>query len=132
MNTPIYYVNINLLGLFTPTTSHQERGEKCTMGLTALLTMLVMLLILSETLPKSADEFPRLGKHFVIYVCCYFAGQFVIIEMVLIIVATGVAIIIMYVHSCSAFGADVPRFLLALTFQCNEMQRVHYEKNVSY
>jgi hypothetical protein len=49
-------------GLFSPSTNHQEREEKCTLGLTALLTMAVILLIIADMVPKSdSNRFPLLG-----------------------------------------------------------------------
>jgi nicotinic acetylcholine receptor len=49
-------------GLFTPGSNSQERTERCTMGLTALLTMAVILLMVAEMMPKSdAHKLPLLG-----------------------------------------------------------------------
>ena len=53
---------IALMGMFTPTTKSQERSEKCTMGLTSLLTIAVILLMVADMVPKSnSHEFPVLG-----------------------------------------------------------------------
>ncbi len=50
-------------GMFTPTSNTQEREEKCSLGSTALLTMSVILLIVTDKLPKEeAKNMPILGK----------------------------------------------------------------------
>jgi nicotinic acetylcholine receptor len=52
----------HVTGMFTPTSSSQEREEKCTLGSTALLTMSVILLIVTDKLPKEeAMNMPILG-----------------------------------------------------------------------
>jgi hypothetical protein len=38
-----------------------ERSESCTLGATSLLSMSVILLMLSDMMPKSADGFPLIG-----------------------------------------------------------------------
>ncbi len=54
--------NLTSAGLFTPSTNDRELSEKCTLGLTALLTMAVILLIVADMVPKSnTDHFPLLG-----------------------------------------------------------------------
>lgn len=49
-------------GLFSPSDHTRARTEKVTMGLTALLTMSVVLLMVFGLVPKSAKEFTRLGE----------------------------------------------------------------------
>jgi hypothetical protein len=53
---------ICLIGLFSPSTAKQERVERCSMGMNALLNMSVILLMVSSMMPKSASNFPQLGK----------------------------------------------------------------------
>jgi hypothetical protein len=49
--------------MFTPTTSDQERFEKCTMGLTAMLTMAFLLLLIADMVPKAEiSSYPFLGS----------------------------------------------------------------------
>ena len=50
-----------LIGLFSPSTAKQERVERCSMGMNAMLNMSVILLMISTMMPKSADDFPKLG-----------------------------------------------------------------------
>ena len=49
-------------GMFSPSNNEQTRVEKCTLGLTALLTMAVILLMVSDMVPKSSSsDMPMLG-----------------------------------------------------------------------
>ena len=52
------------------------------MGATALLTVAVLLLMLNDLMPKSAHEFPLIGRY-------------IVVSMLLTIVATLVAVCIM-------------------------------------
>jgi len=50
-------------GMFIPGTNHHERNEKCTLGVTALLTLAIMLLMVADMMPRSpVDHFSLLGK----------------------------------------------------------------------
>ena len=52
-----------IFGIFIPSNNRSERTEKVTMGLTALLTLAVLLLMVSDMTPKSnANEFPLLDR----------------------------------------------------------------------
>jgi hypothetical protein len=49
--------------MFTPANSHQNREQKIDMGLTSLLTMSIVLLMLTDYIPKeSSKNFPFLGE----------------------------------------------------------------------
>ena len=73
------------------------------MGLTALLTMAVILLMVSDMMPKSdAGNFPLLGT-------------FMLAEILLSAAGTLVAIGIMYAHSMAAFDVPPPDWLFRLT-----------------
>ena len=50
-----------VLGLFMPSNTTLSRNERCTMGLTSFLTLGVILLIVSDLMPKSDTEFCILG-----------------------------------------------------------------------
>jgi hypothetical protein len=55
-------VSVNISGTFTPTTNHQERIEKCTMGLTSMLNLTIILSIVGELVPKSGThQYPVIG-----------------------------------------------------------------------
>jgi hypothetical protein len=50
-------------GMFIPGTNHHERNEKCTLGVTALLTLAILLLMIADMMPRSPiDQFPLLGR----------------------------------------------------------------------
>jgi hypothetical protein len=51
-----------IIGIFSPFNESGEREEKVTMGLTALLTMAVILTIVTGDMPKSSNEMPLLGS----------------------------------------------------------------------
>jgi hypothetical protein len=49
--------------MFTPGNSHQVRQQKIDMGLESLLTMSIVLLMLTDYIPKeSSSNFPFLGE----------------------------------------------------------------------
>jgi hypothetical protein len=48
--------------MFTPSANHQDRQERCTLGLTSLLTIAVILMIVADYVPRSnATQYPKLG-----------------------------------------------------------------------
>jgi hypothetical protein len=58
-------------GIFTPGMSSLERDRKIDIGLTALLTMAVVLLMLNDMIPNTHySEFPWLG--WVLLTCCIY------------------------------------------------------------
>jgi hypothetical protein len=72
------YVEI-CLGMFSPGSSTQERDRKIDIGLTALLTMSIILLMLVDMIPRtSSSSFPWLGvwvqKVCVTWVCSQVNG----------------------------------------------------------
>jgi hypothetical protein len=61
-NAPFMHIPTTFAGMFIPSMNSQERTEKCTMGLTALLTMAIVLLMVTDVMPKvEAARFPLLG-----------------------------------------------------------------------
>jgi hypothetical protein len=48
--------------VFSPTLASQERNERVTMGLTALLGVAVLLMAIADVMPKNPTEFPILGN----------------------------------------------------------------------
>jgi uncharacterized membrane protein len=53
-----------IVGIFSPFNDEGQREEKVTMGLTTLLTMAVILLIITDQMPKSSERMPLLGTVF--------------------------------------------------------------------
>jgi hypothetical protein len=100
---------MSTIGLFSPFSASLERQEKVTMGLTAMLTLVVLLLIITELMPKSATSFPHLGKY-------------ILIEIAVTAVSTLFAVAIMYVHTKAENGGYPPKWLLKLVLlsdDCN-------------
>lgn len=75
---PSYYINtfvwpsflitcLSIIGTFAPTTDDGERIEKVTMGLTTLLTMAVVLMIVTDQMPKSSNGMPLLGMELLLF-----------------------------------------------------------------
>lgn len=63
LTVPSFFItNLALIGLFSPSSASQERSEKTSIGLTALLTMAVILMMVSDLMPKNATSFPKLGE----------------------------------------------------------------------
>jgi hypothetical protein len=53
---------LSIMGVFAPFNESGEREEKVTMDLTTLLTMAVILMIITDQMPKSSTGMPLLGK----------------------------------------------------------------------
>uniref|UniRef100_A0A914UNL2 Uncharacterized protein n=1 Tax=Plectus sambesii TaxID=2011161 RepID=A0A914UNL2_9BILA len=94
---------LSILGVFTPFNDAGEREEKVTMGLTTLLTMAVILMIITDQMPKSSTGMPLLAV-------------FIMIEICLASFATIVAVGIIYLHSQWMNDIAVPKFLFYITF----------------
>lgn len=54
---------LSLVGFFTPFDNDGNRVERVTLGLTTLLSLAVMLNIVGDEMPKSAN-LPQLGRTF--------------------------------------------------------------------
>lgn len=82
---PVFLINaISLVGLFTPSSNTLERLERCrygneldalahcrcSMGGTAMLSVAVILLMLTDMMPKSAVQFPLIGCRFETRIAC--------------------------------------------------------------
>jgi nicotinic acetylcholine receptor len=52
-----------IMGVFSPFNESGKREEKVTLGLTTLLTMAVILMIITNQMPKSSTGMPLLGKN---------------------------------------------------------------------
>ena len=52
---------LTLIGLFSPTTANHDRNERVTIGLTALLSVSVILMAVAGVMPKNPDQFPIMG-----------------------------------------------------------------------
>jgi hypothetical protein len=104
-------------GVFSPTLASQERNERVTMGLTALLGVAVILMAIADIMPKNPAEFPILGyllikNVFVYKYCILFLGFIVLDQVIITCLATVVSIVILYVHSCAYYTKRLPPQLL--------------------
>uniref|UniRef100_A0A914XH03 Uncharacterized protein n=1 Tax=Plectus sambesii TaxID=2011161 RepID=A0A914XH03_9BILA len=93
---------LSIVGVFSPFNDAGEREEKLTMGLTTLLTMAVILMIITDQMPKSSNGIPLLGT-------------FIMLEIGIASVATLVSVFIIYTHRNWMDDAPVPNWLLQLT-----------------
>ena len=81
----------------------RERFERQSIGLTSLLSQAVILLILGDVMPKSAEQFPLIGAH--VHSCARAptlpgrAGSFVLSQCAITFVASVAAAVVMCVHT---------------------------------
>lgn len=100
-----------LVGLFTPSSSTGERFERQSIGLTSLLSLAVILLILGEVMPKSAQQFPRIGASWYRVAHAHRftrAGSFMLCQCALTFVASTAAALVMFMATSVEFE-DVAR-----------------------
>uniref|UniRef100_A0A914UIB2 Uncharacterized protein n=1 Tax=Plectus sambesii TaxID=2011161 RepID=A0A914UIB2_9BILA len=126
---PAYYVFVLLIpsfligtlciiGLFTPFSSTGERQERVTFGLTTLLTMAVILQIVTNEMPKSADGLPLLG-------------EFILIEIVLAFIGISVTVVIMFLHERAMARCHLPpKWLFTLCYLDSYYMLKHRSFNV--
>jgi len=119
-----------LVGLFTPSAAHQERVERCSMGMNALLNMSVILLIVSGMMPKSTNEFPRLGRMRTKYALCVSStGYFILIEMFMCGLGTMFAVVVMHIHSLGELDYHPPHWLLRALCVTKTNSRWHISRD---
>ncbi|KAK5983526.1 hypothetical protein GCK32_001141, partial [Trichostrongylus colubriformis] len=95
-------MELSLLGLFSPSSDSGEHSEKVTMGLTSLLSMTILLLMISENLPKTSEGPPILGF-------------FVLVEILIGALATATTVYVSHLQSSWRREKKVPTYLIALT-----------------
>ncbi|WKY11201.1 hypothetical protein Q1695_003059 [Nippostrongylus brasiliensis] len=105
-------MELSLLGLFSPSSDTGEHSEKVTMGLTSLLSMTILLLMISENLPKTNESLPILGF-------------FVLVEILIGTLATATTVYVSHMQSSWRRDKKVPAVLMALArFQfCRRIHR---------
>lgn len=94
-------MELSLLGLFSPSSDTGEHSEKVTMGLTSLLSMTVLLLMISENLPKTNEGLPILGF-------------FVLVEILIGALATATTVYVSHLQSSWRQDKKVPACLMTL------------------
>uniref|UniRef100_A0A914XA68 Uncharacterized protein n=1 Tax=Plectus sambesii TaxID=2011161 RepID=A0A914XA68_9BILA len=96
---------ICFLGLFSPFDASGNREEKVTLGLTTLLSMIIILMLVAGEMPRSGGNNPLLGN-------------FIVFEIALCAVATATTVAIMWAHQRMELTAgQPPEILLRLTYQ---------------
>uniref|UniRef100_A0A914V2R5 Uncharacterized protein n=1 Tax=Plectus sambesii TaxID=2011161 RepID=A0A914V2R5_9BILA len=93
---------LSIFGIFSPNSDSGDRNEKVTMGLTTLLTMAVILLIVTDKMPKSSAGMSLLG-------------YYMIMQIVISASAAITAILVMYQQMKWTTKEKVPFWILALT-----------------
>lgn len=88
------------LGFLLPT----ESGEKVSLEITVLLSLAVFLLLVSESLPPSSDNFPIIGS--------YFASSMVLVSLSLM-----QTVLVINVFYRGTNGRKVPKWLRKICFQ---------------
>uniref|UniRef100_A0A914UHY6 Uncharacterized protein n=1 Tax=Plectus sambesii TaxID=2011161 RepID=A0A914UHY6_9BILA len=104
-----------IVGIFSPFTDSGGREEKVTMGLTTLLTMSIILLLVTEQMPKSSEGVPLLGLY-------------ILFQIALSASASCISIFVMYQHLKWTKGKPVPRWFLKITLS---MEKETVEQIVS-
>ncbi|GMS79226.1 hypothetical protein PENTCL1PPCAC_1401, partial [Pristionchus entomophagus] len=56
---------VTVIGFFTPHSSTGENTEKVSLGVTALLSLAIILMMVSDKLPATSDSVPLLGQYYV-------------------------------------------------------------------
>ncbi|XGW01258.1 hypothetical protein V3C99_013874, partial [Haemonchus contortus] len=110
-------MELSLLGLFSPSSDTGEHNEKVTMGLTSLLSMTILLLMISENLPKTNEGLPILGF-------------FVLVEILIGALATSTTVYVSQLQGSWRQDKEVPTFLMALA-RFKLFSRVHRNDSCS-
>ncbi|XP_046373235.2 neuronal acetylcholine receptor subunit alpha-10-like isoform X2 [Haliotis rufescens] len=93
----ILITTVALLGFLLP----PDSGEKVSLEITVLLSLAVFLLVVSETLPPTSENFPLIG----IYFC---------LSMMLVTFSTVLTVLVLNVHFKGQHGIGVPRWVRSL------------------
>ena len=90
---------ISAFGFLLPSDS----GEKVSLEVTALLSLAVFLLVVTEQLPASSESFPLIGIYFTV-------------TMVLVAVSTLLTVFILNIHHKGQQRKEVPKWLYRIAF----------------
>ncbi|CAI4224809.1 unnamed protein product [Auanema sp. JU1783] len=91
--------SISVVGLFARFSTTGEREERFTLGVTAILTMAVLSLVVSEKVPHSSTHVPLLVAYF-------------LFNMIVVSIAAMTTGIVMRVHRKGRFGKEPPDWIL--------------------
>ncbi|NP_001267779.1 neuronal acetylcholine receptor subunit alpha-7-like precursor [Aplysia californica] len=90
---------VALLGFLLP----PDAGEKVSLEITVLLSLAVFLLVVSETLPASSENFPYIGVYFAV-------------SMVLVSMSTLLTVLILNLHYKGNLNRPVPNWMRTVVF----------------
>ncbi|XP_067649984.1 neuronal acetylcholine receptor subunit alpha-2-like [Haliotis asinina] len=90
---------VALLGLLVP----NESGEKISIGITSLLSMIALLLVISTWLPSTSIAIPLLGRYFVI-------------NIFIVSLSICLAVFTLNIHHRGTRGHKLPRLVKTLCF----------------
>ncbi|CEF69566.1 Neurotransmitter-gated ion-channel transmembrane domain and Neurotransmitter-gated ion-channel family and Neurotransmitter-gated ion-channel ligand-binding domain and Nicotinic acetylcholine-gated receptor, transmembrane domain-containing protein [Strongyloides ratti] len=93
--------SISIVGLFARFSTTGEREERFTLGVTAILTMAVLSLVVSEKVPHSSTSVPLLVAYFL----------FNMVSVSFAAMTTGV---VMKIHRKGRFGKEPPSWIMKL------------------
>ncbi|XP_041366453.1 neuronal acetylcholine receptor subunit alpha-10-like isoform X2 [Gigantopelta aegis] len=93
----ILITSVSLLGFLLP----PDSGEKISLEITVLLSLAVFLLVVSETLPPTSENFPYIGLYFVL-------------SMMLVTFSTVLTVVVLNFHFKGQHGRPVPRWIRSL------------------
>uniref|UniRef100_A0A7E4VAS9 Neur_chan_LBD domain-containing protein n=1 Tax=Panagrellus redivivus TaxID=6233 RepID=A0A7E4VAS9_PANRE len=67
---------VTVVGFFTPHSSTGENTEKVSLGVTALLSLAIILMMVSDSLPATSNTVPLLGQYYVGLIMIMFAATY--------------------------------------------------------
>uniref|UniRef100_A0A914PJD9 Neurotransmitter-gated ion-channel transmembrane domain-containing protein n=1 Tax=Panagrolaimus davidi TaxID=227884 RepID=A0A914PJD9_9BILA len=65
-----------VVGFFTPHSSTGENTEKVSLGVTALLSLAIILMMVSDSLPATSDTVPLLGQYYIGLIMIMFTATY--------------------------------------------------------
>uniref|UniRef100_A0AC35GMB4 Uncharacterized protein n=1 Tax=Panagrolaimus sp. PS1159 TaxID=55785 RepID=A0AC35GMB4_9BILA len=67
---------VTVVGFFTPHSSTGENTEKVSLGVTALLSLAIILMMVSDSLPATSDTVPLLGQYYIGLIMIMFTATY--------------------------------------------------------
>ncbi|XP_077374533.1 CHRNA7-FAM7A fusion protein-like [Festucalex cinctus] len=80
-----------------------DSGEKISLGITVLLSLVVFLLLVAELMPATSDSVPLIAQYFVI-------------TMVIVALSVIVTVVVLKVHHHDPHGARMPKWIRMVLF----------------
>uniref|UniRef100_A0A914VJX9 Uncharacterized protein n=1 Tax=Plectus sambesii TaxID=2011161 RepID=A0A914VJX9_9BILA len=67
---------VTIIGFFTPHSSTGENTEKVSLGVTALLSMAIIMMMVSDEMPATTEVIPLIGKYYIGLIFIIFLAAF--------------------------------------------------------